>query len=419
MKKVVIALICLLLVNLMEAQCTAPSFNVNLSSQTDTIWTLSNQPRSGVCCGSSNCVTFSVSVNPGTELISFDVTSPSPSGSAYYQVNCGAPVSIGTPLCIVGLPSPFTITYCKPGGDHPNYIITASTLVHASQDISIHKTGCVDTLIVTNVIPSTVVWTSIFPGAQGAYNSYLSCTSGCTSTLVTPGPNPPTFVDYQVSGSPNISNCGASFNKDTVRVYFVPNLTGTITPLNPIICASSGTSVTLTANASGGATPYNYSWNTGSNNQSITTGVAGTYTVVIGDKTKCPDITVTTTIAASPNATFSFTGGVFCKNGTNPVPTFSGNAQPGVFTSAPAGLVFVSPTTGVINLSASTPGTYTITNTIAASGGCPNVSATATVTINPFQTMPMSSISTFLNRNQVNILHSGSNAPTFTLVCFS
>ena len=36
----------------------------------------------------------------------------------------------------------------------------------------------------------------------------------------------------------------------------------------------------------------------------------------------------------------------------------------------PAGLS-INAGTGVVDLSASTPGTYTVTNTIAAAGGCP------------------------------------------------
>ena len=41
----------------------------------------------------------------------------------------------------------------------------------------------------------------------------------------------------------------------------------------------------------------------------------------------------------------------------------------------------MSTATGQINLSASTPGTYTVTNTIAASGGCAVVTATSSITI--------------------------------------
>jgi hypothetical protein len=52
----------------------------------------------------------------------------------------------------------------------------------------------------------------------------------------------------------------------------------------------------------------------------------------------------------------------------------------GTFSST-AGLVFVSTATGQVNLSASTPGTYTVTNTIAAAGGCGIVTATSPITV--------------------------------------
>jgi hypothetical protein len=64
----------------------------------------------------------------------------------------------------------------------------------------------------------------------------------------------------------------------------------------------------------------------------------------------------------------------------NPVPVYSGGGVAGTFSSS-AGLVFVSTATGEVNLKLSTPGTYTITNTIAASGSCPVITATSNLTI--------------------------------------
>src|SRR5206468_7474976 len=79
-------------------------------------------------------------------------------------------------------------------------------------------------------------------------------------------------------------------------------------------------------------------------------------------------------------ATVCNTGMSYSKNAANPSPTFSGGGVAGTFSST-VGLVFVSTSTGQVNLSASTPGTYTVTNTIAASGGCAVVTATSTITI--------------------------------------
>ncbi len=120
---------------------------------------------------------------------------------------------------------------------------------------------------------------------------------------------------------------------------------------------------------------------------------AGTYTVTytMAAAGGCAAQTATTsvTITALPVATFSYTGTPYCQNAANPSPTFSGGGVAGTFSST-AGLVFVSTATGQINLSASTPGTYTVTNTIAASGGCAAVTATSSITIT---TLPAATIS--------------------------
>ena len=101
------------------------------------------------------------------------------------------------------------------------------------------------------------------------------------------------------------------------------------------------------------------------------TSTAGTYTVTYtmaaGGGCAAQTATTSVTITALPVATFSYAGSPYCQNAANPSPTFSGGGVAGTFSST-AGLVFVSTATGQINLSASTPGTYTVTNTIAAAG---------------------------------------------------
>ncbi len=87
---------------------------------------------------------------------------------------------------------------------------------------------------------------------------------------------------------------------------------------------------------------------------------------------------------ALPVATFSYAGTPYCQNAANPSPTFSGGGVAGTFSST-AGLVFVSTATGQVDLSASTPGTYTVTNTIATSGGCAAVTATSSITITHYR----------------------------------
>ncbi|MCE3279222.1 MAG: C-terminal target protein [Bacteroidetes bacterium] len=404
MKKITLIILKIFIVSSVYAQCTAPSFNVNLSAASDTSWILSGTSRAGLCCGSSNCVRFNVTLNSNTDLVNFTVSNPSPSGSAFYQINCGPPISIGTPFCVAGLTSPFTITYCKPGGDRPDFKIIAGSIGKASDDITIRNTGCTDTLFVSNINPATVTWTSIYPGVQGAYNNYLSCTSGCTSTLVTSiSQTPPPYIDFQVSGAPNTLSCGTTC-KDTVRVYFVNDMNVSISPPSAVTCAAPGTAITMTANPSGGLPPYTYSWSNGANTQSISTSVTGTYTVTVSDKTQCPVKTATKTLAPSPVATFTYTPGSYCKNvGYNPIPTFSGAGTPGTFTATPSGLVFVNANTGEINLAASAPNQYTVTNTVPAAGSCPGSSYSATVYILPVPYMVSPASASVCTGGTVNI----------------
>ena len=125
----------------------------------------------------------------------------------------------------------------------------------------------------------------------------------------------------------------------------------------------------------------------------LSASTPGTYTVTntIAASGGCAAVTATSsiTITALPVATFSYAASPYCQNAANPSPTFSGGGVAGTFSST-AGLVFVSTATGQINLSASTPGTYTVTNTIAASGGCAAVTATSSITIT---TLPAATIS--------------------------
>src|SRR4029079_13340391 len=116
----------------------------------------------------------------------------------------------------------------------------------------------------------------------------------------------------------------------------------------------------------------------------LSASTAGTYTVTntIAATGGCALVIATSpiTITALPVATFSYAGTPYCSNAANPSPTFSGGGVAGTFTSV-AGLS-INAATGQVNLSASTAGIYTVTNTIAAASGCAVVTATSSITIN-------------------------------------
>ena len=80
-----------------------------------------------------------------------------------------------------------------------------------------------------------------------------------------------------------------------------------------------------------------------------------------------------------PMPDFTYAQTNYCSNGVNPLPIFELPTIAGIFTST-TGLI-INLNTGEIDLSNSTAGTYTVINTIEASGGCPGVFATFAITI--------------------------------------
>jgi len=74
-------------------------------------------------------------------------------------------------------------------------------------------------------------------------------------------------------------------------------------------------------------------------------------------------------IQGQADATFTYNA-PFCVQQSNPLPQFSGSASAGTFTASSTSLMFKNENTGEIDLATSLPGSYKITNTIIASGGC-------------------------------------------------
>jgi hypothetical protein len=89
-----------------------------------------------------------------------------------------------------------------------------------------------------------------------------------------------------------------------------------------------------------------------------------------------PAYSASVSVSVNPNddPTFSYSSSVFCQGGANVAPTVTTGG--GTFSASPAGLA-INPSNGIIDLSASAPGLYTVTYT--TSGIC---SASATQTIN-------------------------------------
>ncbi|MDO3626441.1 hypothetical protein [Mucilaginibacter sp. BT774] len=258
------------------AQCSVPIV-VDLSGHADTTYTQPGSSRSGNCCGGTNCISYKVLINPQTDVLA--ITSGQFAASDKYYLDCAGPYNVNQSACISGKSS-VIITFCKPGNNAIDITFTTTTGISTSPDMNLRQ-GCTGSMSVTGLQTSTITWTSIYPGTQGAYNSYLSQTSGVSTVNVTPGASSPAYIDYQVTGIEQ-SPCSTLTKSDTVRVYTYAPLTVSLASSNPTIC--SGGSVTLTATPSGGKPAYSYLWSNGATTPSISVSTAGTYSVSINDQ---------------------------------------------------------------------------------------------------------------------------------------
>ena len=366
----------------------------------------------------------------------------------------GAIVCQGDPIDltsnVIGGSSPFTYSWSGPNSftsDSVNPIITNSTSA---------MTGTYN-LTVTNGFGCTATGSTTL--TVGSYPNNVTATAAASSVCSASSTNiqvasSQTGVVYQLinnSTSANIgsevSGTGGTINLPTgnltsattfgviatnttsgcsLQLSSTPTVSISTTPVLDITnqAACSGT-VNLTASAvtagsTGGGTLSYWTNSTGTTSLSNPSAVStsGTYYIksTVGS---CYDIEpVVVKISTTPVATFSYTGSPYCSSSSNPTPTFSGGGVAGTFSST-SGLVFVSTSTGQINLSASTPGTYTVTNKITPTGSCSSVSSTSSVTITAQPSATFTYVGNALCQsagasNPSPILSSGATAGTFS-----
>lgn len=163
----------------------------------------------------------------------------------------------------------------------------------------------------------------------------------------------------------------------------------------PNINSCNGAPVNLVGSISGSASSS--TWSTGGtgsfNNTSLLNAIytpsaadilAGTVTLTLttNDPTGvCSAGTdqMVIVISGTPDANFTYSQTSYCQSDADPLPNFGPGASGGTFSST-AGLS-INASNGQIDVSASTPGSYTVTNTIPMSGSCPMASANFNVTI--------------------------------------
>jgi gliding motility-associated-like protein len=340
--------------------CTGgvPFHVVDLTGQPAGVYLSPSESRAGICCGfnpnppeNNVCVDFLVTLDPGSQGIRFDVASGAvPGGAMFWSLNCGPQYPVGENICLNSV-GPHKVTLCKPGNNPNSYTITSIAAPGVSPP-TVVSNSCTSTITATGYdVTLPITWTSISPGAVGAHNGYLSCTSGCLSTTATYAIGAPDSVDYQVCGTPS-GGCTGVQVCNTVRVYFVNDKAVTIVPANPTICFG-GSNTTITANPTGGKPPYAYAWSGPAifgptNTQTITVG-AGTHTVVVSDATSCPTTQASVTVTANASLITADAGPDVTSCVNNPNVTMVGTvvqATGGVWTGGAGTYTTTSTTVG-------------------------------------------------------------------------
>lgn len=251
--------------------------------------------------------------------------------------------------------------------------------------------GCTDTAIATVALAAGLTVTVndgvLCAGGAGATlnasggttydwlpdDGSLSAVTG-TSVVATPT----VTTTYTVTG--NTSGCTGEAQS---TVSITPLDDATFTYSGATFCAPSSDTPTKVSNGTFTISPAGdlaIDANTG-----FIDVIAGStvqhYDVTLTTTDACPNTsTVGFDVVGNPDATFSY-GGPYCQSDPNATITQPAGSTPGNFTATPAGLVFISPTSGEVDLAASAAGNYTVTNTIPAGNGCPAAMETSTIDI--------------------------------------
>ncbi|MFN5183495.1 MAG: beta strand repeat-containing protein, partial [Bacteroidota bacterium] len=393
------------------------TFTVNMTASPNMTASVTSN-RFGQCCqgsGSDKCIRFIVSVHPSAAFFQIQIN---PGNNGTWEIDCdpGKKYTPADKPCLNGLTN-FCVTYCNPGNNNDTYTFTTSNGFTPGPDLSL-RLGCTKPITVQGLQESSITWQSVVP--NNSFNTFLSCTSGCDTANVTPTSLPSgNFVDYKVCGQ--TVGCSVPYC-DTIRVNVTPAMTLTVTPSSPVICSSQG-SVTLTATATGGVTPYNFSWSGGGASSTKNITVAGFQTVTVGDASSgCAPLTQTINVTAAPTPTLTATPASLsvCSGNSTNISLFSSSvgttyawtvSQSGV-SGASAGSTATSSINQTLTATGSSAGTVTYTITPTANG-CSGTPTTLTFTVSPAPNMTLTNGGTSLcsgNSNSVTISSTSAGA---------
>jgi hypothetical protein len=383
---------------------------ITLASSTPGTYTVTNTvPSSSTQCGSTATTTITITAAP-TASFSYAAASYCVSGITNPAAVLGTGATAGTFASTTGLTldattGAITLTSSTPG----TYTVT-NTVAAANGCAAATSTASVTITAAPTAgfaYPSTTICagsnTTLTPalGTGATAGTFtLAAATGVTVNAATgaltvgPTATPGTYTVTNTVAAAN--GCAAATSTASFTITAPSTATFTYPAASYCLSGTAAPTPTVTGTAGGTFTaPSGLSLNATTGAINLSSSTAGTYTVTYAVSGTCgSSSSQSVTITAAPTASFGYaapTPGTACVGSTSSfTPNITGTG--GTFSVAPTGLT-VNATTGVISLTGATAGTYTITNTVAASGGCAAVTSTATFTVNGLPATPTLTIS--------------------------
>jgi len=275
-------------------------------------------------------------------------------------------------------PGTYTVTYTMaPIAGCSAQTATTSVTITALPAATISYSGTPFCTSLATAQPVTQTGTT-----GGTYSSTVGLTINSSTGAITPGTS--TAGSYVVTYTMAATGgCAVQTAFTLITITTLP--VATISYSGSPFCKSLATAQPVTQTGTTGGTytsTAGLTINASTGAITASTSTAGTYTVTytMAATGGCAVQTATNTVIITdiPTATISYTGSPYCSNAGTAAVNFTGTTG-GTYTST-AGLT-INSATGAVTLGTSTPGTYTVTYTIAAAGGCSIFTTTATITI--------------------------------------
>ncbi|RFM33822.1 Ig-like domain-containing protein [Chitinophaga silvisoli] len=383
-------------------------------------------------CGESPRATITVNINPApTAAISYspailcnaagspvvNVTQTGSTGGTYSApagLTIDATTGAITPA--TSIPGNYTIRYTVTGtGGCANVVATSTVAVNSTPHATISYPAMCSSDGLTAVI--------INGSTGGIFSSTAGLNINPTTGAITPATSTPGnyLVTYDI---PAAAPCPGFQTTANIIITKAPAATINYTPAT--LCntsSSAAVNVTRTGDAGGtySITPAGLTIDPATGTLSPAGASAGNYTIryTLTGSGGCNNvITMTTvTVSSTPNAGISYAGSPYCGDLSTAQAVTQTGSTGGIY-SAPAGLS-INAVSGAITPSSSTPGTYTVTYTIAAAPPCPGYQTSTNITITR---PPAASISytpaTLCNTSSsttVNVTRTGDAGGTYSI----